>query len=169
MHPVNEMHAAVINYLEGERRASLLLLVAGGGAIAASAYLWGNGSPHRAMAGPLVAVALIQLAVGWTVFSRTNRQGRELHTLLARSPADFLGAEAPRMAAVRKSLLLYRGIEIVLLVAGLLGAFRFQGRLDLHATAAGLAIQAGLMLVFDLCAEGRAAAYADQMRRLAGS
>ncbi len=169
MHPVNEMHAAVIHYFAGEKRASLLFLMAGGGAVAAALYLWGSGSPHKAMAGPLVAVALIQLAVGWTVFSRTDRQTRELHSLLANAPADFLRVEEPRMAAVRKSFRIYKAIEIVLLAAGLLGALLLQDRLDPHAASAGLAIQAGLMLVFDLYAESRAAAYVEPMRRLSGT
>ncbi len=169
MHPINEMHAALILYFGGEKRGSLLFLMAGGAAIAGALYLWVSGSPHRAMGWPLVAVALLQLAVGWTVFSRTDAKVKELHSLLAKAPADFLGAETPRMAAVRKGFRLYKTVEIVLLAIGLAGAFRFQERLDLHAASVGLAIQAGLMLVFDLYAESRAAQYVEQMRRLADS
>lgn len=166
MNPVNEMHAAIITYFTAEKRESLLFLMAGAAAIAASIYLWMTGSPHRAMAWPLTAIALIQIVVGWTVYARTDGQMRDLHSLLNRDKAAYAAAETPRMATVRKSFRVYKVIEIVLLVAGLAGAFFLRDRVALHAASVGLALQAGLMLVFDLYAEGRAEVYAEQVRRL---
>jgi hypothetical protein len=166
MDPVNEMHVAVITYFTAEKRESLLFLIAGGAAIVVSAWLWATGSPQRAMAYPLVAVALIQLVVGWTVFARTDRQVRDLHTQLARDPAAYAAAETPRMAAVQRSFRIYKAIEIVLLAAGLAGFFLFRNRPDLYAAALGLALQAALMLVFDLVAEQRAEVYVEQIRWL---
>ncbi|MES1243838.1 MAG: hypothetical protein ABUT39_19690 [Acidobacteriota bacterium] len=166
MNPVNETHAAIITYFSGEKRESLLFLMAGAAAIAASVFLWATGSPHRAMGWPLTAVALIQIAVGWTVFTRTDGQAKDLHTLLAKDRAAYTAAEGPRMEKVRRSFRVYKAIEIVLLAAGLAGAFFLRDRVALHAVSVGLALQAGLMLVFDLYAEGRAAVYAGQIRRL---
>jgi len=168
MDPVNEMHAAIITYFSAEKRESLLFLMAGAAAIGASGYLWITGSPHRAMVWPLTAIALIQVIVGWTVYARTDRQVKDLHTLLARDRAAYGAAEIPRMEAVQKSFRLYKVIEIVLLAAGLLGIFLFQDRVALHAVASGLVLQAGLMLVFDFYAQSRAEVYVEQLRRLAG-
>jgi hypothetical protein len=169
MDPVNEMHAAIITYFAGEKRESLLFLMTGAAAIGASVYLWTTGSPHRAMGWPLTAVALIQIVVGWTVYARTDRQAKDLHTLLAKDKAAYSAAEIPRMETVQRSFRVYKAIEIALLVAGLLGAFLLRDRPALHAVAVGLALQAGLMLVFDLYAESRAEAYVEHIRRLAGS
>lgn len=166
MDPVNEMHAAVISYFSGEKRESLLFLMAGGAAIAASVWLWMTASPQRAMAWPLVAVALIQLVVGWTVYFRTDRQARDLHTLLAKDPPAYASAEVPRMETVRKSFRIYKAIEIALLVAGLAGMFLLRDRPALYWASLGLALQAALMLVFDLFAERRADVYVEQIRRL---
>jgi len=166
MDPVNEMHAAVIHYFSAEKRESLLFLMAGGAAIAASVWLWSTGSSYRAMAWPLAGIALIQLVVGWTVWSRTDRQVRDLHTLLAKDPAAYVSAEFPRMETVQKNFRIYKAIEIALLAAGLLGIFLLKGRPALYAAAIGLALQAGLMLAFDLVAERRADVYLDQVRRL---
>jgi hypothetical protein len=166
MDPVNEMHAAIITYFSAEKRESLLFLMAGAAAIAASVYLWTTGSPHRAMAWPLTAVALIQIVVGWTVYARTDGQTKDLHTLLAKDKAAYVAAEVPRMATVRKSFRVYKAIEIALLAAGLAGAFFLKDRVALHAVGVGLALQAGLMLIFDLYAESRAAVYVEQIRRL---
>lgn len=168
MEPVNEMHAAIITYFSAERRESLLFLMAGAAAVGASAYLWITGSPHRAMAWPLTGIALIQVAVGWTVYARTDRQVKDLHTLLAKDRAAYAAAEIQRMETVRKSFRVYKAIEIVLLAAGLLGIFVYQDRVSFHAVAAGLVLQAGLMLVFDLYAESRAEVYVEKIRRLVG-
>ena len=168
MDPVNEMHAAVITYFSAEKRESLLFLMAGGAAIAGSVWLWVTGSPYRAMVWPLAGIAVIQLVVGWTVWSRTDRQVRDLHTLLAKDPAAYAGAEVPRMETVQKSFRIYKAIEIALLAAGLLGIFLLRDRPALHAAAIGLVLQAGLMLAFDLVAERRADVYVDRVRRFAG-
>lgn len=166
MDPINEMHAAVITYFAGEKRESLLFLMAGGAAIAASVYLWATASPMRAMAFPLVAIALIQLAVGWTVYSRTDRQARELHTLLAKDSPAFIRSEVPRMEKVQRSLRIYKAVEIVLLAAGVAGIFFLRDRPALYAASLGLALQAALMLAFDLAAERRAQTYLAEIRRL---
>jgi len=168
MDPVNEMHAAVITYFSAEKRESLLFLMAGGAAIAASVWLWSTGSSYRAMVWPLAGIAVIQLVVGWTVWSRTDRQVRDLHTLLARDPAAYVSTEVPRMEVVQKNFRIYKAIEIALLAAGLLGIFLLRDRPALHAAAIGLILQAGLMLAFDLVAERRADVYLDQVRRLLG-
>jgi hypothetical protein len=168
MNPVNEMHVAIIHYFTAEKRESLLFLLAGAAAIAASIYFWVTASPHRAMGWPLTAVALIQIVVGWTVFSRTDGQMKDLHTLLNQDKAAYAAAEVPRMETVRRSFKVYKAIEIVLLAAGLLGALFLRDRVALHAASVGLALQAGLMLVFDLYAESRAEVYVEQIRRLIG-
>lgn len=166
MDPVNQMHAALITYFSGEKRESLLFLMVGGAAIAVSVYFWATGNPQRAMGYPLVAVALIQLGVGWTVWSRTDRQVKDLHALLAKDPKAFVGAEIPRMEKVRTSFQLYKWIEILLLTAGAIGMLLWRDRPTVHAITLGLALQASLMLVFDLMAERRADAYVEQIRKL---
>src|SRR5687767_11997298 len=132
MDPVNEMHVAVITYFAGEKRESLLFMMAGGAAIAASLYLWVTASPLRAMAFPLVAVALIQLAVGWTIYSRTDRQASEMHKLLAKDSPGFTRTEVPRMEKVRRSFRIYKAIEIALLAAGVAGIFLLRERPALY-------------------------------------
>jgi hypothetical protein len=166
MDPVNEMHVAVITYFVGEKRESLLFLMAGGAAIAASVYLWVTSSPLRAMAFPFVGIALIQLAVGWTIYSRTDRQAQELHTLLAKDSPAFTRTELPRMEKVQRSFRIYKAIEIALLAAGFAGIFLLRDRSALDAVSLGLALQAALMLVFDLAAERRADLYLAEIRRL---
>ena len=121
MNPVNEMHAAIITYFKAEKRESLLFMAVGFAAIAASVFLWRTGSPWRGMAWPLVAIALIQIVVGSTVYFRTDSQMLGLHSRLAADPDGYVETELPRMETVRRSFNLYKGIEIALLVLGAAG------------------------------------------------
>jgi hypothetical protein len=164
--PVNEMHAAMVTYFAAEKRESLLFMIVGLAAIAASVWLWRSGSPWRGMAYPLVAVALIQISAGGTVYFRTDAQALALHKQLASDPAGYLAAERPRMERVRRGFTLYKGIEIGLLVLGLAGFFLLRGRQTLFAASCGLMLQSALMLGTDLVAERRAEIYKEQIRRL---
>ena len=166
MSPISEMHAAVITYFSGEKRESLLFLAAGVLALGASLFLVRTGSPLRGMAWPLTAVALIQLVVGGTVYARTDSQVRGLHAQLQGDPRAYAAAELPRMTTVRRSFMVYKAIEIALLAAGLAGIFLFRDRETLYAVCLGLALQAALMLAFDLAAERRADVYIDGIHAL---
>ena len=109
-------------YFAGERAESGLLL---GGAVTAavvSAALVALRSPYRAMAWPLVAVGLVQLVVGGTVFLRTPGQVARLTGQLRSSPSAYQVAEAARMRRVQRSFVLYKRIQIGL-------ATRLDGRL----------------------------------------
>lgn len=168
MNPVNEAHAAIINYFKAEKRESLLFMAVGFAAIAASVFLWRTGSPWQGMAYPLVAIALIQIVVGSTVYFRTDAQVLGLHSQLVTDPDEYVAAELPRMEAVRRSFNLYKGIEIALLAVGIAGYFFFRERQTLFAVAHGLMLQSALMLALDLIAERRADVYTAHIRRLAG-
>jgi len=165
--PVNEMHAAIVTYFTAEKRESLLFMAVGFVAIAASVFLWRTGSPWRGMAWPLIAIALIQIVVGSTVYFRTDAQVLGLHTQLAADPEGYVKAELPRMEKVRRSFALYKAVEIVLLVLGVAGYFLLRDRQTLLAVSLGLMIQSALMLALDLVAEHRADAYMEHIRRLA--
>ncbi len=168
MNPVNEAHAAIITYFKAEKRESLLFMAVGFAAITASVFLWRTDSPWRGMAYPLVAVALIQIVAGSTVYFRTDAQVLGLHGQLATDPDGYLETELPRMETVRRSFSLYKGIEITLLVLGVAGYFFFRERQALFAASLGLMLQSALMLALDLVAERRADVYLDHIRRLAG-
>jgi hypothetical protein len=169
MSPISEMHAAVITYFSGEKRESLLFLAAGAVALLASLFLLWKGSPLRGMAWPLSAVALIQLVVGGTVYARTDTQARGLHTQLQGEPRAYATAELPRMTTVRRSFTVYKTIEMALLTAGLAGIYLFRDRQTLYAVSLGLALQAALMLAFDLAAERRADVYLERIHALVGA
>jgi len=156
----------IVGYFAAEKSESVLFVAAGALAVAASIWLWAGASAHRGMAFPLAAVALIQLAVGASVYLRTDGQVAALAAELERDPAAAAGRELARMERVNANFQIYKYVEIALLAGGIALSFA-AGRRELwFGVACGLIAQASLMLLFDLFAERRAALYVEALRRL---
>jgi DMSO reductase anchor subunit len=120
------------------------------------------------MAYPLIAIALIQIVVGSTVYFRTDNQVKNLTEQVKTNPNQYIAEELPRMEKVNKSFDLYKIIEIVLLVIGLVLIFVFrQSNLTWFGIGVGLVVQCVLMLGADLIAENRADVYTKQIQELA--
>lgn len=160
------MQTQLLEYFAGEKAEGLAFITAGVLALVASVWLWRTGSSYRAMAFPLVAVALIHLTVGGSVYLRTDGQVSALTAQLAQSPAAFQAAELTRMGAVMRNFALYKVIEIVLLTVGIAMTYAFRHREALYAVGIGLIIQAGVTLVADLFAEKRGDTYLAAVRAL---
>ncbi len=98
------MPAELAAYFSAEKNESLLFVLAGVAALVASVWMWKTGSAHRGMGYPLVAVGLVQLVVGRSVYLRTDGQVAALAAQRAREPAAFQTAELARMETVEKNL-----------------------------------------------------------------
>jgi hypothetical protein len=151
--------AFIADYFSGEKIEALLFMLVGVAAIALAAWLVRQHSTLRGMAIPLVAVALIQLAVGGTVSSRSDAQCAQLQQLARQDPAEFKRVESPRMKTVIANFALYRQIEIGLLALGMAIVVLLRNREYWFAVGLGLVLQAGLMLALDFFAEARAGRY----------
>jgi len=156
--------AEAARYFAAERRESAVFLACALAAAAASAALAALRSPYRAMAWPLLAVGLIQLVVGSTIFLRTPGQAARLTRQLREAPAAYRTEETARMQRVQRGFVLYKRIEIGLLALGrALASGEGYGR-TLYAVGMGLILEAGLMLALDLRAERRAHRYLQMVR-----
>jgi hypothetical protein len=153
------MKEQIATYFSAERQESLLFILAAVLAIGVSVWLWMSGHRLKAMAYPFVAIALIQLVVGGTVFLRSPTQIQPLTAQAASQPQQFVQAETARMTTVMKNFVLYRYIEIALIIVGTLIVLLWHRTDWAAAIGAGLTLQAALMLCLDLFAEARGAAY----------
>lgn len=160
------MQAAMEAYFAGEKAESLLFVIVGVLAIGIALTLLGKQHRLRGMAYPLIAVALIQIGVGGTVYLRTDEQVATLSAQLAIAPTEYKRAELARMEKVAAAFDLYKIVEIVLIAAGLAMVVGLRRRPTLHAAGIGLALQATLMLAADLVAEERADVYIENVRKL---
>ncbi len=155
------MNAAtfVHDYFAAEKIESLIFMLVGAAAIAWAVLLLRRRSSLRGMAAPLIAVALIQLVVGSTVYLRSDAQRATLQQQLRADPAAFKAAETPRMKAVIANFALYRSIELGLLALGMALVVLLRNREFWFAFGLGLVLQAALMLALDFFAQRRAHEY----------
>jgi uncharacterized membrane protein len=128
-------------------------------AMVAAALLWINGHRLKAMAFPLVAIALIQVVVGVSVYFRTDAQLAQLRQQYQAAPAELKRAETSRMQVVMKNFTLYKWIEVALLSVGVLLIVFLQRHDIAAAIGGGLVLQAAFMLCLDLFAEARGQDY----------
>ena len=151
-------------YFRAEQVEALIFVLIGAVAIVAALMLWRRRSRLRGMAIPLVAVALIQLVVGGTVFLRSDAQIAQLRQQAQQTPTQFRHDETVRMKTVIANFEIYRGIEIGLLALGMALVVLGRNREFVFALGLGLALQSGLMLALDRSAEARARHYLLEVR-----
>lgn len=149
----------IISYFSAEKQEALLFLLVGITALAVSAWLFKTRGRYRGMLYPLAAIALIQLTVGSTVYFRTDAQVATLKAQYQSAPMTFQAEETVRMEKVVKNFVIYRWIEIALLILGIVLMLGLRRNELWHAVGIGLALQLALMLGLDYFAEQRAAEY----------
>ena len=153
------MIKGMTEYFTAEKQESLLFMLVGAFAIAVAIWLWLNGHRLKSIAYPLIAIALIQLVVGSSVYFRTDNQLAQLRDKLATAPAATTQAELTRMNVVMQGFSLYKTIEIALLIVGA-GLLALMQRSDFAAgIGAGLVVQSAFMLCLDMFAEARGQDY----------
>ncbi|CAN7593562.1 hypothetical protein [Acidovorax delafieldii] len=147
------------SYFAAEKQESLIFIAVGLLAICISTWLWMNGHRLKSMAYPLVAIALMQMVVGASVYLRTDTQLSSLSVQLKANPAALKAEETTRMQKVMKNFSIYKAVEMLLLVIGV-GLIATLHRQDMAAgIGVGLVLQAAFTLTLDIFAEARGADY----------
>lgn len=157
-------------YFNAEKQESLLFIIIGITAIVAALLLffyfkqgWGKGA-----AWPLLLVGLIQCVVGFSVYSRSDEQRKDIVYKMDMNTDALQKQEVPRMEKVMKNFVIYRYIEIVLLVVGLASFLFYRNQPEKAwwmGLGAALALQAGQMLLADGFAERRGSKYLKGMQQ----
>ncbi len=153
-------------YFSAEKQESLLFLFLGivsiGLALVFFIFIKTNPSFFRGAAIPLLAIGLIQLTVGYTVYARSDKQRLDIAYQAGTDPHYIIGTEMPRMKTVMNNFVIYRYTEMALALAGLalfLFFYNSTGMLFWKGLGCTLAIQALLMLGADYVAEKRGKTY----------
>jgi hypothetical protein len=151
-------------YFLAEKQESLVFLIIGIVAvITALVFFFGlKTSFYKGAAWPLVLIGIIQIVVGYTVYARSDKQRIDNVYHYDLSPDKLQQEEIPRMLAVNKSFVLYRWIQIICLITGMVLLFLYwknEHRAFLAGLGLTLCIQAALMLGADYFAEKRAKVY----------
>ncbi len=148
-------------YFGAERAQSLLFICIGLIAIEIAVICWRKSGTRSAKgaAAALVLVAVIQLVVGATVFVRSPQDQARVTLAVAQHRPTLRSQEIPRMQQVMRNFVLYRWIEIGLLILAALSIWLARRGSYARGVGVGLGSQAALMLLLDGLAEQRGATY----------
>ncbi len=163
--------ADIEKYFAAEKQESLLFLVIGIVAIllAITFFFILKTNFYKGAAIPLLVIGLIQVTVGFTVYKRSD--GDRIRNVYAfdMNPGELQDKELPRMEKVNKTFVIYRWLEIALILAGIILIMMFRLRPEksfLFGLGVTLSIQAFLMLGADYFAEKRAHIYTNQLKAI---
>lgn len=154
---------AIENYFTEEKYESVLFVLVGIVAIVLAIYFFVKVKQpfYNGMSYPLIAIAFIQIVVGSTVFLRSPNDVKRVNEFLEKDQNKIVLEEIPRMNKVMKNFVLYRWIELSLIVVGLILFFLAPQKSFWKGLALGIIIQAGFMLLLDYFAESRGKIYLD--------
>lgn len=161
-------------YFIGEKQESLVFLIVGIIAILLAIafffFIKTNPSFYKGAAMPLLALGLVQGIVGYTVYSRSDKQRMDVSYKAGIEPVRFVKTEElPRMRTVMKKFTIYRWLEIVFVLIGLALIFCFRTNPDKtfwYGLGITLAIQAFLLLSADFIAERRGKIYTTKLETI---
>lgn len=164
----------VYKYFIAEKQESLLFLIVGIAAIMLAIifliFIKSNPAFYKGAAIPLLAIGIIQCVVGFTVYSRSDKQMKEVAYNLGMEPLSYTKQqELPRMNTVMKNFVIYRWVEIAFIIAGIVVIFLLRSNPDKtfwYGLGITLAIQGVLMLGADFFAEQRGKAYRQNLQEL---
>ena len=151
-------------YFTVEKSESLLFVIIGIAAIVLAVifFFFLKTNFYKGIAVPFLLIGLIQLTVGFVVYKRCDDDRKRNVYAYDSNPSQLKNKEIPRMEKVNKNFVLYRWIEIVLILAGLVLIFLYRSNTERsfwYGLGIGLAIQAAIMLGADYFAEARAMVY----------
>ena len=164
----------IYKYFTGEKQESLLFLIIGIVAVLLALLFWffikSNPSFFKGAAIPILAIGLIQMVVGYSVYSRTDKQRTEIAYNTGMEPVSYVKhTEFPRMKKVMKNFIIYRWVEIAFIITGLVLIFLFRLNADKtfwYGFGVALAIQAVIMLGADYFAEQRGKVYTEELQKI---
>jgi hypothetical protein len=164
--------ADIEKYFFAAKQESLLFLIIGALAIVAaiSFYFFLKNNFYKGAAVPLLVIGLVQMIVGYSVYSRSDNQRIDMVYAYDMNPHKLKTEELPRMITVNKNFQLYRWIEIVFLIIGAALAIYFKSdatKTFFMGLGIGLTIQSTIMLGADYFAEKRGLVYQQQLENFA--
>ena len=159
----------ISKYFNAEKYESVLFVLVGIFAILFAAYFLVKVKQpfYIGMAYPLIAIAIIQIVVGTSVYFRSPKDILRVNNIVEHEKSKIFSEEIPRMEVVMKNFVIYRWIEIFLLLVGIIMFFYFEPNTLWKGVGLGLAIQASFMLLLDFFAESRGKTYLEFLQQLA--
>lgn len=158
----------IVKYFTGEKLESLLFLGMGiiGVAIAMFLFFALKTSFYKGIAIPFLLVAILEIIVGVTIVNRSPKDIIRVETYLSNNIGMIQTVEIPRMKKVMHNFVIFRYVEITLIIFGIILMYGFRQNLLWNGIGLGLFIQSSIVLILDFFAERRGEIYLAYLRNL---
>ncbi len=165
--------ATIESYFNAEKNESLMFIIIGAAAIllALIFFFYLRSNWHKGAAIPFLLIGMMHLVIGYTVYKRSDADRTRNVYAYDLNPSELKTKELPRMEKVNKNFVIYRYVEIALLVAGTGLFFAFKNNPDKSfwlGLGMALAIEAATSLCADFFAEKRAKDYTKDLIEFVG-
>ena len=161
----------IVKYFTGEKQESFLFLSFGviGVAMALYFFFGAKTSFLKGIAIPFILISVLEIIVGVTIIDRSPRDIIRVERYLMNKSEMVQKTEIPRMEKVMKNFFIYRCVEIILIVIGMILMYSFRHNLLWNGIGLGLFIQSSIVLILDFFAERRGEIYLSYLRTLIGN
>ncbi|GEM56218.1 hypothetical protein B0A58_05500 [Flavobacterium branchiophilum NBRC 15030 = ATCC 35035] len=158
---------AIEKYFNGEKAESLVFIIIGVLALAMALYFIFvlKTSFWKGVAIPFIAVALLEILVGYIVFTRSPEDVNRVKTYVEKDPKSVQTQEIPRMEQVMHNFVVFRFVEIALIVFGIVLMYSTKNDTFWRGLGLGLFLQASMVLSLDFFAERRGHVYINYLKQ----
>ncbi len=158
----------VVKYFNGEKAESYIFIIIGIIAFAMAFYFIFclKTSFWKGVALPFLVVAFLEFIVGYTIVTRSSKDTERVEFFLKSEPQNIKAMEIPRMEKVMRNFVIFRYIEIALIVLGIVLMYSSVNDTFRRGFGLGLFFQASIVLGLDFFAERRGHYYLEYLKEL---
>lgn len=158
----------VVKYFNGEKAESYIFILIGVIALAIALYfIFALKTPFwKGVAIPFIIVALLEFIVGYTIVIRSPKDIARVETFIQKESQSIKTIEIPRMEKVLSNFVIYRYVEIALIILGIVLMYSSMNDTFWRGIGLGLFIQACIVLCLDFFAERRGHIYLEYLNQL---
>jgi hypothetical protein len=158
----------IIKYFNGEKSESYVFIIIGLFAFALALYFIFvlKSSFWKGVAIPFLIVALLEFIVGYTIVNRSSKDIVRVEAFIKNQTQNIKTVEIPRMDKVLSNFVIYRYVEIALIVLGIVLMYSSMNDTFWRGIGLGLFIQASIVLSLDFFAERRGHIYMEYLKEI---
>ncbi|MBP5983267.1 MAG: hypothetical protein KA734_06060 [Fluviicola sp.] len=158
----------VERYFTGEKTESYIFILLGviAFAMALNFFFVLKTSFWKGTAIPFFIVAFLEFVVGYTIVKRSPKDIARVEIYMQKDPQSIKTLEIPRMEQVLTNFIVFRYVEITLIILGVILMYRSMHDSFWRGVGLGLFIQASIVLSLDFFAERRGLIYFVHLQEL---
>ncbi len=158
--------SSIEKYFNGEKAESYVFIVIGLVALLIAFYFVFTlkTSFWRGVAIPFILVAMLEFIIGYTIVKRSPKDIYRVESFIKVQPSKITLDEIPRMKKVMKNFVIFRYVEICLILLGIILMYSSLNDTLWRGIGLGLFMQASIVLSLDFFAERRGHIYLEYLK-----